>query len=283
MVILVNNKYIIQNKINEGAFGKIFTGIHKDTQEEIIIKIENKDNTEILLHEARIYNCLKNMKGIPKMRCFGTEGKYTYLVMDKLYKSLEDLHQSNLFTQELIIKTAIEMIRRIELLHKNNIIHRDIKPENFMIHKKDKHIFVIDFGLSKAYRYNGKHISYKTEKSMVGTARYASINTHKGIEYSRRDDLESMGYIFIYFFKKKLPWQGIKISSSKKKFEKICNIKENICLDDLCKNIPTEFKTYIKYCRNLEFSEKPNYDFLIHNFEKLLNNETKNNWFMNII
>ena len=281
MTILVGNKYILSEKINEGAFGKIFLGYHKESKEEIIIKIENQDETNLLLHEARIYNFLKNTKGIPKLRSFGSEGKYAYLILDKLYKSLEEL--KNLCSLILVIKIAIEMINRLEILHNKNIIHRDIKPENFMISTKDNIIYLIDFGLSKLYKENGKHIKFKESNTLIGTARYASINNHKGYEYSRRDDLESLGYIFIYLLNRKLPWQGLKISSNKKKFEKIGQIKEETSLDTLCDNIPHEFKEYLEYCRNLKFQEKPDYEFLKNIFNNLLKdkniqNKTKE-WF----
>ena len=128
------------------------------------------------------------------------------------------------------------MIERIETLHEKNILHRDIKPQNFVIGLGDKQdlIYIIDFGLAKFFIRNGKHIPYIDGKGMVGTARYVSIKTHKGIEQARRDDLEGIAYTLIYFLKGRLPWQGIKAKDKKQKYQKIMEMKVNTTLEQLC-------------------------------------------------
>ena len=116
------------------------------------------------------------------------------------------------------------MIKRVEYIHSRRIIHRDIKPDNFTIGvDKNKHrIFIIDFGLAKKYMSSsGTHIRYREGKSLTGTARYASISTHLGIEQSRRDDIESVGYLLIYFLQGSLPWQNLKAKNVNEKYEKI--------------------------------------------------------------
>merc|ERR1712032_678612 len=124
---------------------------------------------------------------------------------------------------------ADQMIKRVEYMHSKNILHRDIKPDNFLIGlgRKANQVHIIDFGLAKKYRDSRtqQHIPYRENKSLTGTARYASVNTHLGIEQSRRDDLEAIGYVLLYFFRGSLPWQGIKANSKKEKYEKIMEKK----------------------------------------------------------
>jgi serine/threonine protein kinase len=124
-------------------------------------------------------------------------------------------------------------------MHSKNFIHRDIKPDNFLIgtHKNKSQVYIIDFGLAKRFRdaKTGLHIPYIDGKSLTGTARYASINTHLGIEQSRRDDLESTGYILVYFLKGELPWQGLKAKTIKEKYQKIMEKKISTNVENLCK------------------------------------------------
>lgn len=161
--------------------------------------------------------------------------------------------------------TGKQMIERLEYIHTRRIIHRDIKPDNFAmgIGKHSHRVFIIDFGLAKKFMSSdGKHIKYKDGKSLTGTARYASINTHIGIEQARRDDLEGLGYVFMYFLRGSLPWQGIHARDVKEKYERIKQKKINTTAEELCRGFPEEFLNYIKYCRNLNFEDRPDYKYL---------------------
>ena len=165
------------------------------------------------------------------------------------------------------------MIQRIKVVHEERIIHRDIKPDNFMTGGNEatkNTIYIIDFGLSKKYFSNSmkKHIPYIEGKNLTGTARYASLNTHLGIEQSRRDDLESLGYMLIYF-KKKLPWQGLIGTTKKEKYKKIKNKKLETSFETLCDEFPSEFLVYMNYCRELKFYQRPDYDYLRSLFKNL--------------
>ena len=188
--------------------------------------------------------------------------------MELLGQSLEDLFQAQ--NKSFSIKTAcmlgIQMIDRIEYVHSRKIIHRDIKPDNFVIGRNDKShiVYVLDFGLSKKY-YSVSHkchIPFIKGKKLTGTARYASINALSGFEQSRRDDLESIGYILMYFIRGSLPWQGLKINKKEDRYKKICEKKKETSAKDLCAGFPSEFETFVSYTRNLQFTEVPNYNYL---------------------
>jgi serine/threonine protein kinase len=168
---------------------------------------------------------------------------------------------------------ADQLLSRLEYVHTKSFIHRDVKPDNFLIGlgKRQSVIHVIDFGLAKKYRdpRSHQHIPYRENKNLTGTARYASINTHIGIEQSRRDDLESLGYVLMYFIRGSLPWQGLKANTKKQKYERIMDRKMSTSTEQLCKGYATEFRSYFEYCRSLRFEDRPDYAYLKRLFKEL--------------
>lgn len=206
--------------------------------------------------------------GIPRIIWCGSEGDYNVMVMELLGPSLEDLFNfcSRRFSLKTVLLLADQMISRIDYIHSRDFIHRDIKPDNFLmgLGKKGNLVYIIDFGLAKKYRdtRNQRHIPYRENKNLTGTARYASINTHLGIEQSRRDDLESLGYVLMYFNLGTLPWQGLKAANKRQKYERISEKKLSTPVDELCKNFSSEFRTYLTYCRQLHFEQHPDYNYL---------------------
>lgn len=162
-------------------------------------------------------------------------------------------------------------------MHRKTFIHRDIKPGNFLIGrgKNEKLVYIIDFGLSNRYinPANDAHINYKTGKKLIGTPSYASVNTLSGLEQSRRDDLESLGYLILYLLKGHLPWQGIEAATKEEKHEKVLDLKTSIPIPVLCEGVPKEIADYMNYCRDLKFTEAPCYQKLVKSFRDLMINE----------
>ncbi|KAL5698702.1 non-specific serine/threonine protein kinase [Ranunculus cassubicifolius] len=272
----VGNKFRLGRKIGSGSFGEIYLGTNIQTNEEVAIKLESvKTKHPQLLYESKLYRILQGGTGIPNVRWFGVEGDYNVLVMDLLGPSLEDLF--NFCSRKLSLKTVLmladQMINRVEFVHNKSFLHRDIKPDNFLmgLGRRANQVYAIDFGLAKKYRDTSthQHIPYRENKNLTGTARYASMNTHLGIEQSRRDDLESLGYVLMYFLRGSLPWQGLKAGTKKQKYEKISEKKVSTSIESLCRGYPTEFASYFHYCRSLRFDDKPDYAYLKRIFRDL--------------
>jgi len=274
--ILINDTYILGSKIGRGSFGEVYLGKHKHKGTKVAIKLEPLESkSHILQHEYQVYRDIYNPNtGICKYHYFGLEDDYAVLVVDLLGKSLGSLLARcyGTFSLKTVLMIADQMISRLEFLHENNYIHRDLKPDNMMIGREqlNNQIFLIDYGLAKKYRDDtGRHISFKKGGKMVGTARYASINSHQGYQLSRRDDLISLGYILIYFLKGKLPWQKVKGTTKHEKYDNIASLKQTFTLNTICADLPKEFYRFMTYCTNLNFFDTPNYQYLRNQFKCL--------------
>lgn len=270
--IRVGGRYRLGKKIGAGSFGEIYEGTDLITGTEVAIKLELKSSKHPqLLSEAKLLKSISG-KGVPTMHWFGEAGDFYSMVMDLLGQNLEDLFDfcGRNFTLKTILLCAMGMIERIKHLHDHNFVHRDIKPENFLVGKtkNDQMIYLIDFGLAKRYRDDQTkiHVPFKENKNLTGTARYASRHALKGKEESRRDDLESIGYVLIYLIKGSLPWQGLKCKDKDEKYRKIKEMKEKTTPEELCQGLPIQFKEYLEYCFKLQYDDEPNYKYLYNLF-----------------
>ena len=267
------NKYHCIKKIGQGSFGDIYEAYYNN--EKYALKFENrKKNYNLLQNEAAIINYLKG-PNIPFVKSFGFTAQYNILVMQLLGKSLENLlMERKIFSLKTVCMVGYQMINILEFIHEKHILHRDIKPDNFVmgLDELSNIVYLIDFGLAKKYRSMTTLIQYPMVKKnkLTGTARYASINALKGYEHSRRDDLESVGYILIYFLKGKLPWQGIHTKTKEEKYKKILEKKVEISSNELCDGIPKEFAEFLEYIKNLGYNEKPEYEMLRHLFDNIM-------------
>jgi len=281
------NKYKVVKKIGEGSFGQIYQALNVTNDEMIALKLEKKDEKNDLLEtESYILAYLKG-KGIPYVKSYGYSGSWNVLVMELLGKSIEDylVKCKGTFSKKTTVMIGYQMVERLEFIHNKHIIHRDIKPENFVFGRgtNENILYLLDFGLAKKYRSskNLQQFPFRTGKKLTGTARYASINALSGCSQSRRDDLESVGYVLMYLLRGSLPWQGLKVYGKEDKYQKILQKKKDTPVEDLCKSFPNEFAEFIVYVKKLSYTDDPDYNYLRGLLEKIMKDnkyESDNVW-----
>ncbi|XP_023163168.1 casein kinase I [Drosophila hydei] len=273
---MVGGKYRLLKSIGSGSFGEIYQGINTQDGKDVAVKIEAIDvKYPLLRYEAKVYEQIGPHAGLPALLHYGSEKRFNALVMELLGPSLEDLFNlcKRHFTLKTVLMLADQLLMRLECVHQHSFIHRDVKPDNFLmgLGKNCNKLYMIDFGLAKRYQDPDRcqHIPYREDRNLTGTARYASINAQRGVEQSRRDDLESLSYCIMYFNLGKLPWQGIVAPNKQQKYEKILEMKRSMCIDEICKSWPVEFALFMKYTRNLRFQDEPDYVYLRQLFRLL--------------
>ena len=262
-----NVPFRVIRKIGQGSFGKIFIVEDPKTKRFYAMKLESFNLTvPQILFEGRMYHIMSGSVNVPRLYAQGTSEKGNYIVIDLLGRSLESLlnHCHRRMSLKTVLMLADQMISAIQYFHSKNYIHRDIKPENFVMGTRNRsnQVFLIDYGLAKRYRdqITGVHFPYREHLSLSGTARYASIPALSGIEQSRRDDMEGLGYVLIYLLKGELPWQGINCFDKRMKHEKICQAKKKVSISELCSGLPREFQVYLRDVRSLSYYDEPNYE-----------------------
>ena len=269
------NKYKCIKKLGEGSFGMIYKAEYNGNY--YALKFEDRNGQNLLESEAAIMKYLEG-PNIPNVKSYGYSGKYNILVMELLDKSLEDLFSKlKHFSLKTTCMLAVQMLTVLEFIHTRHIIHRDIKPDNFVmgLKKNSQTLYLLDFGLAKKYRSSTTLIQYPmiNKKKLTGTARYASINALRGLEQSRRDDLEAVGYVLMYLLRGSLPWQGLQAKNKEERYKKIMQKKIETNSYDLCYGFPSEFERYVEYCKGLEYTEEPRYEMLKEGFMRVLRRE----------
>ena len=272
-------KYRTIKKLGEGSFGKVYKAEYNS--EFYAIKFEDREEGQNLLeNEATIMSYLKGSPHIPKVRSYGFKGNYNILVMQLLGKSLEDLfNERKKFSFKTASMLGYQMLTVLEYVHERHVIHRDIKPDNFALGygELNAYLYLVDFGLAKKYRSSKtlKHYPYIKKKKLTGTARYASIHAMEEMEQSRRDDLEAVGYVLIYFIRGNLPWQGLKLKSKEDRYKKILEKKKEVSTEELCSECPREFFEYVDYTKKMGYIEEPKYDYFKKKFLNYVVNRRK--------
>ena len=291
---LIFKRFKLEKLLATSKFSWVYEGKNIIKNTPVAMKIEKEGEYDLLESEAYILTITKGL-GIPKVITFGRHSQYKILVEECLGNNLQELWESgpfknvpsgqkNTYIKDICL-LAMQGLERLKHIHDKNIIHRDIKPENFIIGQNDPDvIYLIDFGFAKKYRSSrtGKHINFSYLNHVIGSWNFSSHNAIRGYEGSRRDDLESFGYMLIYFAKGGwTPWvKYLKMNNLSKndKAKIITDIKLEISEENLCKGLPNEFVNYMKYVKNLEFEEEPNYEYLTDLFISILSkNEFKRN------
>ena len=275
---LIFDRYKLIKRLGSGSFGSIYSAEYDN--QYFAIKLEEKNRGQNLLeNEAYIMSYLGG-PGLPIVKSYGYSCKHNILIMELMGKSLEDIFESFVvkkMSPRCVCNIGYQMIELLEYIHNKHVIHRDIKPDNFVIglNVKKKYIYILDFGLSKKYRSSKtlKHYPIVKNKNLTGTARYASINALNGWTQSRRDDLEAIGYVLMYFLRGKLPWQGIPAKTKEDRYRKIMLKKKETSAEELCMGFPNEFAKYVNYTRSLQYEEDPKYYYLKDLFTQVLSRD----------
>ena len=281
---LIFKKFRVGKLIYKSNLSTIHEGINELNGEQVALKFERTGQKYNFLESEAYFLFLLKGEGIPKIISYGKIIGFKVIIEELLGESIYLLWKNTTFDIKNKLNDlcliAIQCLDRLKYIHSKNTLHRDIKPFNFLFGKTNpKLLYLIDFGISTKYRSSrtGKHIKFKFVRNAIGSLRYMSINSNSCYEQSRRDDLESLGYILIYLIKKTLPWISIENSNINKieKYRKVRDLKMSTLPEELCSGLPKEFSDYIKYCRNLSFEQEPNYNYLRNLFLEVIKKNEK--------
>ncbi|CAG9312488.1 unnamed protein product [Blepharisma stoltei] len=267
-------KYHIESVLGSGGFGEVYKAKDLRHNRSVAIKIDIARKNQVLL-ESKILSALQGGEGIPKLYESGRTDEISYMVIQLLGKNLGSVQKEygGKFDIGTTVHIALQILSRLEYIHHKGYIHRDIKPQQFLLSLDEKSIYLVDFGLSQKYIYDNHHLAFQNHCSKVGNSTFASLNDHTGLRQSRRDDLESLGYMLVYMYKGILPWSSTYKVASANRWQQVLNIKSAITIPDLCQGCPQAFEAFIVYVRNLRFEENPDYSYLKSLLENIRNRE----------
>ena len=275
------------------SWHSLLLGTNIETGEDVALKLEHVSiGPSLLKAEVDVYRSLACGVGIPRVHDYLIECEYSVMAFDLLGPSLEDLFNycGRRFSLKTVLMLADQLLARLEFVHSMDVIHRDVKPDNFLMGtgRRGNQVYVTDMGLATESR----EVQTKTiptgalRRHLIGTAYFASINGHLGIRecpssglviqtlnvlivQDRSDDLESLGYMLLYFLQESLPWQGLIAEDKAQRDELILQKKKSINAKELCIDLPKEFEIYFNHIRSLAFNETPAYAYLRKLFRNL--------------
>lgn len=257
----------------------IFTGV------QVAVKTERISHHRPRIHnELQIYNCIRNAPpqveviGIPFIHYSGRHGSINFLIMDRLGPSLQEILNTRIrFSMKTVFMIGIQAINRLELIHSKSVVHRNLTPEHMLMDVNNySTLYFVGFGHAGNYcdPITGTHIPLSRHNSHGSSLDFTSKNGQNGLTLSRRDDLESLGFILIYLRNGRLPWTDINSSDGERR--RIVTVRKNrLSLNQLCQGLPNEMKQFFEYVRRLRFAETPNYASLMRLFRRGLRNMGK--------
>ncbi|TPX31374.1 hypothetical protein SmJEL517_g05292 [Synchytrium microbalum] len=268
---VLGGQFELGNKLGSGGYGTVYSGVNRLTGESLAIKMQKRVRGRCeLKHEYKVYQVLSSEVGIPRAYAYDEDGDDVYLAMDLLGPSLEDLMKAcgGCFSIKTVAMIGIQLIARLESVHRNKYLYRDSKAANFVIgrDRSNPTIYILDFGIAKSYLNSRtkKHVRYQPCVDVIGTPWFMSARAHNGCEQSRRDDMESLGYTLIYMLRRSLPWSvlGDPEDDDEAVDKQIAKMKSTITIDELCAGCPAEFKDFFSHTGSLEFEQAPDYEYL---------------------
>lgn len=270
-------RYELQDKIGAGGFGSVYKAKDLFTGELVAVKLEpHSGKQQLLPYEARVYQQLQHCSVFPTLHYFGVEDGHNVLVIELLGQSLGNYVKRlglPLPTEQINV-LARKLIRVVQKLHDRGFVHRDLKPGNFVLGAppRQRHLYLLDFGLSKCYWQHNtqQHIPFRDNKHWLGSARYSSVFAHQGLEASRRDDLQCVGFMLALFANGKLPWDGIAVPPKYKTdknvrlqhLQAICAAKERAIEDGSLSRALPQLQTFLDNIQALQFDQRPDYKLL---------------------